>query len=157
MKFILIYLLMFPVLLFGQFSKSLKIYQLFNTADITSNSCLVLTDADTVVSKNLDWTSNSSGNLRVSVGFDTVSGSGNETFLDIGYRILETGITTFDWKYAVIDSFGIADDHTSKTYSLGDVTTYPFFRDPVIAITLRFRQTGTQVNRIYPGIIKYIP
>lgn len=132
-------------------NRILRTNQMFASTDLTDGK-VVLTDADTVVSNLVPWVyPGNDADIRVSVGFDTTSGSGNKAFVDFGIQIGHFGDDAKDYSWTNLDSLEIADDGSSGTYQL--YYSYSFLKAPILGWKIRCRQTGTQVNRLEPQVV----
>ena len=155
-KYIVLLFLLIPFIACSQggYAKWSGVEDLFDSADITSGE-VVLTNADTVDSDEMSYSNRVSGNIRVTVNFDTTSGT-TIAYLDFKYKINDYGITADDWVTTNIDSFELADDNAMVTYQFSQ-SGYTFMDDPIIAYKISLRQVGTQVNRFKVSTIYYEP
>ena len=155
-KFIFLLFLLIPFIVYSQggYAKWTGVEDLFDSSDITSGE-VVLTNSETIDSDEVSFSNRMSGNLRVSIPFDTTSGT-TILYFDMKYKINDYGIDADDWVTVNIDSFELADDNTMKTYQFSQ-SDYTFMDDPILAYKISMRQTGTQVNRCKPSTIYYEP
>ncbi len=155
-KFVFLLFLLIPFIVYSQggYAKWKGVEDLFDSADITSGE-VVLTNAETIDSDEISFSNRMSGNLRVSIPFDTTSGT-TKLYFDMKYKINDYGVDADDWVTINIDSFVVAEHNTMKTYQFSQ-STYTFMDDPILAYKISMRQTGTQVNRCKPSAIYYEP
>ena len=141
---------------FGQSSRHSDAKNLFGSTETILQGSggykyFILTNADTATSTQDVLSGGRDGSVRLSVMCDTTSGT-TLVYVDIGLRIGEFGTDarSIAWHNAV-DSLEVADDGTAITIELSDFT---WNDDPPGGFYYRFRQTGTQVNRI--ALSRYI-
>lgn len=147
--FILILLFLFN-LSFSQNVIMPKTKTYFGSDSVTITNSETVVSSERIISRARSW------DTRVTVLFDTTSGT-TKTYFDFLYRVAESGDSLRDWKYITVDSFFVADDHTTQTYNLNDFSIFPQLRSAFSRYMIRFRQTGTQVNRIKVFGYEYDP
>lgn len=157
-RFIFLLFLLIPFIVYSQGGYAIwkSADDLFDSADV-SDGVVTITNAETIDSDEISYTNRKSGNLRVTIHFDTTSGSSNKLYFDFKYKVADFGTDSEDWVTVVVDSFELAEDNTTVTYQFSQ-STYTFMDDPILAYKISLRQAaGSQVNRAKVGTVYYEP
>jgi hypothetical protein len=137
------------------------VYQ-FGTFDLFGVTTVTLVDTMADTSAVRSFNGSRSGDLRISAMFDTTSGTTGTVYISVGIRISQefgasaTTVDAYNFKFTTIDSFVVADDHTTKTWEI--IPDFDFADAPITGYVIRTWQTsGVQTNRLKFTVLEYKP
>lgn len=158
MKYLVLIMFLTGVV-FGQQAKIMNTQLLFSSTETIANDAngapyFTMTNADTATSKFLVMGNGANGDVRVSVMFDTTSGTLAGTTY-VGIKIGDFGTDALDYKWLELGAFSASDNGVPLTYLLWeDVTGW---KAPVEGYKIRIITTGTQSTKAYVSRIQYFP
>ncbi len=161
MKYLIfIFILVFSFSAFGQKAYHKKTENLFSTISasaLDSNGdslyYVTLTNADADTSQEIQFKEGRSGDMRISVLSDSVSGT-TATIVDIGLKV---GVFSADGRYDYIWGNSIITQSADWELDTVEIVDLGILDSPILAYKIAVRQTGTAVTRVHVQVIEYKP
>jgi len=122
------------------------------TYSSTEGRQITVTDADTL--ETIEFTECGIGNERISVMLDTTSGT-TKVYVDLALKVGNFGTSARSYEYTTIDSLDHTNDGVAKQIFINGSDT-AVYTSPANSWHLRFRQTGTQVNRLGVNVVRTV-
>lgn len=154
----ILFILILPLLLFGQRVEKMDAYNLFSSTETVTHTTdgipyFTMTDTDTATSKLIVMNGGKSGDVRVSVVIDTISGTLSAAVY-MGIKVGEFGSESLNYNWVSLGTISASDNNTTKTYLMSD---YSEWDSPVEGYKIRIITSGNQSDKVYVNVLQYYP